>query len=136
MIMDRSEMTSPPPLPPASATARIASALPITPPPLPVEKPSAMATASLTKRYGSLIALDALTLHGIEADQRKADRVGARAEVDDLVLPLRVGDCGSHLLDQGRTGGFDGDPRHHGTGAVFDNAGDRTLCACDARDEQ
>ena len=63
MIMDRSEMTSPPPLPPASATARIASALPITPPPLPVEKPSAIATTSLTKRYGSLIALDALTLH-------------------------------------------------------------------------
>src|SRR5213075_3072863 len=40
----------------------------ITPPPLPVEKASAIATSSLTKRYGALIALDALTLRLDQGD--------------------------------------------------------------------
>src|SRR5882724_6157379 len=51
--MDRPELTSPPPLP---------AAAPMAPPPLPVDKACAIATTSLTKRYGSLIALDSLTL--------------------------------------------------------------------------
>src|SRR5207237_478715 len=56
-MMDRTELTTPPPLSPAPAAAPA-----IAPPPLPVEKPAAIATNALTKRYGSLVALDALTL--------------------------------------------------------------------------
>src|SRR5215212_6883601 len=61
--MDRSEMTTPPPLP-VAVSAPVASApLPgIAPPPLRADKPAAIATNALTKRYGSLVALDALTL--------------------------------------------------------------------------
>jgi ABC-2 type transport system ATP-binding protein len=62
--MDRPELTTPPPLSAAAPTATLspATAPPMAPPPLPVDKPFAIATNSLTKRYGSLVALDALTL--------------------------------------------------------------------------
>src|ERR1051325_1495692 len=64
-MMDRSDMTTPPPLPVAPA-APVASAppppQPIAPPPLPADKTAAISTNALTKRYGSLVALDALTL--------------------------------------------------------------------------
>src|SRR4051812_43800010 len=63
--MDRPETTAPPPLPPpafSAPTAAVAPAPPMAPPPLAAEKPSAILTKSLTKRYGSLVALDALTL--------------------------------------------------------------------------
>src|SRR5262245_60130564 len=63
--MDRSEMTTPPPLPvapPAPAASAPTPAPAIAPPPLAVEKPAAIATNALTKRYGSLVALDALSL--------------------------------------------------------------------------
>src|SRR5258705_12439869 len=60
--MDRTELTTPPPLPAASPAATIAPAPAIVPPPLPVDKSAAIATNALTKRYGSLVALDALTL--------------------------------------------------------------------------
>src|SRR5438445_7735823 len=68
--MDRTELTTPPPLPVAAPAATVAPAPapPIAPPPLPVEKSSAIATNSLTKRYGSLIALDALTLRLDQGD--------------------------------------------------------------------
>src|SRR6266581_821921 len=56
-MMDRTELTTPPPLSPAPAAAPA-----IAPPLRPVERPSAIATNALTKRYGSLVALDALTL--------------------------------------------------------------------------
>jgi ABC-2 type transport system ATP-binding protein len=65
--MDRPELTSPPPLP-AAPTAIIAPAPSVAPPPIPVEQSCAIATSSLTKRYGSLIALDALTLHLDQGD--------------------------------------------------------------------
>src|SRR3954453_15864093 len=62
-MMDRSQMTTPPPLPVAvSAPVASASAPAIAPPPLPVDKTAAIATNALTKKYGALIALDALTL--------------------------------------------------------------------------
>ncbi|HEV8290806.1 MAG TPA: ABC transporter ATP-binding protein [Tepidisphaeraceae bacterium] len=61
--MDRSELTTPPPLSAAASAAPIAQApsQAIAPPPLPADK-SAIATNALTKRYGSLTALDALSL--------------------------------------------------------------------------
>src|SRR4051812_43587442 len=70
--MDRTDLTTPPPLsasppqmPIAPTTAPATgptSAPAIAPPPLPKEKPAAIAVSALTKRYGSLTALDALTL--------------------------------------------------------------------------
>src|SRR2546422_1248000 len=68
--MDRNELITPPPLPavaPAVA-APIAPAPAIVPPPLPADKSAAIATNALTKRYGSLIALDALTLRLNQGD--------------------------------------------------------------------
>jgi ABC-2 type transport system ATP-binding protein len=72
MIMARSELTTPPPLPETSAAAGLATAPApaptITPPPLAADKSAAIATNLLTKRYGSLMALDALSLHLNQGD--------------------------------------------------------------------
>ncbi|HEV8377691.1 MAG TPA: ABC transporter ATP-binding protein [Tepidisphaeraceae bacterium] len=70
--MARSELTTPPPLPETSAAAGLATAPApaptITPPPLAADKSAAIATNLLTKRYGSLMALDALSLHLNQGD--------------------------------------------------------------------
>ncbi len=70
--MDRSELTTPPPLPATSAAAGIVAAAahaPImAPPPLPADNSAAIATNLLTKRYGSLMALDALSLRLDQGD--------------------------------------------------------------------
>src|SRR3954463_16196303 len=71
--MDRTELTTPPPFSAASATPIAPTETPapaplpapsqaIAPPPLPGGKSSAIESKALTKRYGSLVALDALTL--------------------------------------------------------------------------
>src|SRR3954469_15151086 len=58
-MMDRTELTTPPPLPAAPVAPPMHT---IAPPPLAAEKAAAIATNALTKRYGALVALDALTL--------------------------------------------------------------------------
>jgi hypothetical protein len=55
--------------------------------------------------------LDALAADHRESRQRKDDAVGARAQVDDAVLPRRIRHGGAHLLDQGRARRFDGHAR-------------------------
>lgn len=55
--MDRTELTTPAPL---SASPAVP---PIAPPPLASARPAAISTNALTKRYGTLMALDALTLN-------------------------------------------------------------------------
>src|SRR5262249_8616643 len=75
---------------------------------------------------------DPFTLHGAEALQCEGDRVGAWAEVDDLVLPLPVADDGSDLFDECRARGFDRDARHDGAGGIAYNSRDAP-CALRAR---
>ena len=63
--------------------------------------------------------LDAFALDGREPGQREGDRIGARPQVDDLVLALRVGGDRSHAFDQRRAARFDSDARHHRAGACL-----------------
>jgi ABC-2 type transport system ATP-binding protein len=58
--MDQAQVTTPPPLPAHAPT--------ISPPPLTTDKPSAIATTNLTKRYGALTALDTLSLNLNQGD--------------------------------------------------------------------
>src|SRR5262249_7638678 len=68
--------------------------------------------------------LDAFALHRRKAGQREDHGVGAGPQVDDLVLPLRIGGDGADLLDERRTAGFNRDARHHGAARVSDDPGD------------
>ncbi len=62
-------------------------------------------------------------------------------QVDDPVQALTVGDDGADLVDEGRTGGFDGDARQHRARGIAHDSRDRGtirhLCRCTGwHDEQ
>ena len=71
--------------------------------------------------------LDPFTLHRRKPLQGEGDAVGARAQIDDPVLPGPVGDHGANLFNQRWTGRRDGDAGKDRTGRVLDDAGDRGL---------
>ena len=50
--------------------------------------------------------------------------VGAGPQVDDVVAPFAVGHHRADLLDQRRTGRFDGHARHRQAGRISDHTGD------------
>src|SRR6185503_16413462 len=62
-----------------------------------------------------------------EARQRERHGIGAWTEVDDLILPLGVGDGRPHALDEDRARHLHRHPGQHGTSRVFDDARDRAL---------
>jgi hypothetical protein len=52
---------------------------------------------------------EGVALHRAEAGQAEGDRIDARRQVDDPILAVAVADGGSHLFDERRAGGLDGD---------------------------
>ncbi len=66
----------------------------------------------------------------VEARQRECQRVRARTQLDDPVLPALIGDDASNPLDEHIARGFDCDAGQHGAGAVLDDAGERALGMC------
>ena len=75
--------------------------------------------------------LDAVALDGREARQREGDRVHARPQVDDLVLPRAVGHHTAGLLDQHIAGRLDRHARQHRARRVFHQPRNRALCVRD-----
>ena len=67
---------------------------------------------------------DALAAEGGEPGQRERHRVGARAQVDDVVPAFGVADDDAHLFDERRTAGLDGHAGQHAAGGVAHRAGD------------
>jgi hypothetical protein len=71
--------------------------------------------------------LEAFALDRAEAGQREYDRVGARPQVDDLVLSGPIRNDRPRLLDQSWAGRFNRHARQNGAGRVLDDAGNRPL---------
>ena len=69
--------------------------------------------------------LDPLALEGGEAGEPERNGVGARAQVDDPVHPVAVGDGRADLFNQRRAGGFDGHTGQHAARCVANGTGDR-----------
>ena len=76
--------------------------------------------------------LDPVALDGAESGEREGDGVGPRPEIDDRVTALTVGHRGADLLDECRTGRFNGDPGHDASRRVGDKPGDGAL-GCSGR---
>ena len=53
---------------------------------------------------------DALAFDRLEPRERERDRVGARPQIDDLILAGSVGDGRTSPFDERRAGGLDGHP--------------------------
>jgi hypothetical protein len=82
--------------------------------------------------------LDVAAPDGLEAVQRERHLIDARAEVDDLVLAVAVGDGSAGLLNQHRARRFDQDTGHHGARRVLDDSADggAVLGGTGSRDEE
>ena len=86
---------------------------------------------------------DAVALERVEARERERDGIGARREIDDLVVALAVARRRAHLLDQRGARGFHGDAGQHAAARVLDLAGNaaglrerRAAARDDGRDRQ
>ena len=79
-----------------------------------------------------------VALDGAESRQRECHAVGARTQLDDLVVALSIGDRRANLFNQRGARGLDGDARQDGAGVVLDGASDRAagLGIAEPRDEQ
>ena len=74
-----------------------------------------------------MLRLDPLAPDGGESRQRKRDGVRSRAQVDDAIQSLAIGDCCTRTRDQCGAAGLDRYTRQHRTRRVSDDAGDAAL---------
>jgi hypothetical protein len=80
--------------------------------------------------------LDPLLNDGAEACDGKGHLIESRAEVDNRVPALRVGDNGPHLLDECGARGFDRHARQHTAARVLDDARHGALSRDDCRKQR